>query len=92
VSGYTELTREQLEERLRLAEDVCALLSWSPVRHDTDRDKALYELWRRWSHVASTDRRDYPHLNDEVIAELARQRDETRAETLSRMGIREVPS
>jgi hypothetical protein len=92
VSGYAELTREQIEQRLRLAEDVCALYSWSPTHNETDRDKATYELWLRWITVASTDRRDYPHLNDDVIAELARRRDETRAATLRRMGVSEVPS
>lgn len=84
---YSTLTRDELEARLALAEDVCAMFSWSPARYDTDRDKAAYELWRAWAAVAPTDRRDYPHLDDARIAELAARRDEIRAATLARLGL-----
>lgn len=73
--------------RLYAAEAVCTLYSWTCGTGDSDRDKALHELWRAWTQVSgvSTDPADHPGLSDEVIGRLARQRDEIRARTLARI-------
>ena len=54
MSGYSELSRDELETRLRLTEDVCVMYGWSPAQMDTDCDPvdAATELWQRWyAHV-----------------------------------------
>jgi hypothetical protein len=75
------------DARLRAAEEVCLMYGWTGACRDTDRDKALHELWSHWVNVsgASMSPADHPELSDERIAELARQRDETRARTLARI-------
>lgn len=78
--------RDRLAERLKLADAVCLLFGWSPSRDHTEREKALTMLWRRWAAAAPPgllDPAEHPELSDEAIAELARQRDEIRARTLT---------
>jgi hypothetical protein len=87
---YSSLTREQLEARLDVAEDVCVMYAWSPATTmgpaATDRDKAAHELWVRWEHAGGDSSREAnAHLTDELVSELARQRDATRARTLARI-------
>jgi hypothetical protein len=89
--AYAALTREELEVRLRLAEHVCLMYGWSPARVDTDREKACHELWRRWTAAvpeAEQSRKATPHLSEDVVRELAAQRDATRATTLRRLHAR----
>jgi hypothetical protein len=51
---YQDLTREELEQRLKLAEDVCVMIGWTAVDDRSPRGKAAHELWKRWaSHVGS---------------------------------------
>lgn len=72
--------------RLAAAEDVCVMFAWSPIV-DTDPSKATQELWRRWVDLSGNDcSPDHnPHLTDELISELAAQRDATRARVLALM-------
>lgn len=82
---YSGLSRDVLEDRLDAAEDVCALLSWTPVDH-SERGKALHELWLAWQAAGGdSDQRAHPHLTDQLIAGLAERRDRTRAATLERL-------
>jgi hypothetical protein len=77
---------EPMQERLKAAEDVCVMYAWSPTRaiEGGDREKATYELWRRWFDLPGTSAMpdDHPDLTDDLIDELARKRDETRARTM----------
>lgn len=84
---YEGLDREQMAERLAVAEDVCRMFGWSAVRAESERDKATSQLWGAWSDLAGPDATDpgrYPHLNDEAQFALAVQRDLTRDTTLRR--------
>jgi hypothetical protein len=80
---------EQLESRLQTAEDVCLMYGWSTgnPRYASDREKATYMLWTRWHRIAgvSSSPADHPHLSEERIAELARERDRIREATLARI-------
>lgn len=91
LSAYSDLTREELEARLVLAEDVCVLYGWTGGGPETDRDKALYMLWSEWVRATGGgDRQSHPHLTDEHIARLAAERDAIRERTLGR--IRSLPT
>lgn len=77
-------------DRLRLAEQVCLMFGWTGVGGNTDRDKALHELWVEWLRAyeaagGSTVPIDHPELSDARIEELARRRDEIVARTLARI-------
>lgn len=72
---------ERLKSRLAAAELVCVAYGISPARHDSDREKATYELWSDWQELAQA---DMTSLSDERIVELARRRDANRAEALRR--------
>jgi hypothetical protein len=76
---------EEIRERLEAAERVCVMYSWTSSLDDSDRPKALFELWRRWTEVSGNDCSPAanPDLSDELIGQLARQRDETRERTLA---------
>jgi hypothetical protein len=78
-----------IRDRLRAAEEVCLLYGWTGACRDTDRDKALHELWSHWVDVSgvSMSPADHPEMSDERIAELARQRDATRASALARIRV-----
>lgn len=82
---------DEIRERLEAAERVCVLSGWtaSNTTIGSDIDKALYMLWRKWTMLPGVDPgpQAHPDLNDEVIASLARQRDDLRAETLERLGV-----
>lgn len=83
ASVYASLPREELEARLRAAEDVCVMYAWSPAGPGgSDREKALAMVWRHWYDMVGAkfvEPEAQPHLSDERIAELARERDEIRA-------------
>ena len=85
ASDYSSLSREQIELRLKLAEDVCVMTGWCPTGC-SQREKAAAELWQRWArHVGS----DYtgPDAHPELAGaerSLARQRDETRSAVLAK--------
>lgn len=76
-----------LRHRLAIAERVCVLYGWTGQRHETERDKALHEVWSFWHNLPDTDSSPdgNPELTDELISELAAQRDATRARTLERI-------
>jgi hypothetical protein len=78
---------EELRRRLEAAERVCVLYSWTGHVHDSDRGKALHELWAEWAGLPGTSWQpeDHPDLSDERISELARRRDDKRARTLDRI-------
>ena len=85
IRDYSALSREALERRLSLAEDVVTMFSWMGVDY-SDRGKAAHELWRRWLAVVPDDFSDpkkHPHLSDEAIRPLVAERDATRARTLA---------
>ena len=71
---YGDLSRDELEDRLSVAEDVCVMFGWSAYHEDTDRDVATYKLWRRWTDTVGDEflkPKNHPHLNDEAAKELA---------------------
>lgn len=65
---------------MELAERVCVLYGWTGIgADDSDRAKALMELWSEWLHEfeasgGSTSPKDHPALSDERIAALAGRR------------------
>jgi len=75
-----------LRERLAAAEDALVIESWCAVDH-SDRGKAAHELWLRWCHVSgfTSDPKEFPHLTDDLIGQLARQRDATRKATVDKL-------
>jgi hypothetical protein len=84
-SEYSALSREELELRLRLAEDTCVMFGWCGVKDDSERGKAATELWIRWAHHVGL---DYvgPAAHPELAgaeASLARQRDATRSAVIT---------
>ena len=88
VEAYADLSAGELIERLTLAENICVLVGWTAARTDTDRGKALTELWMRWSATAGPaafEADSNPHLNDAVISQLAAARDRTQQATLRRL-------
>ena len=48
--SYRNLTHEELEERLKLAEDVCVMIGWTAVNDHSPRGKAAHELWKKWAN------------------------------------------
>ncbi len=89
VSEYDDLTREQLVERLVAAEKVCTAYGITGDGDETDRQKALYMLWRAWHRLPSVEfsKTRWHHLTDDSIYELAAARDEIRRQTLLRIKI-----
>ena len=86
-------TREQLIERLNAAEDVCLMFAWSPAQsgpNATDTENAAHELWSKWVQLPGTsaDPGDHPEWSKQDIAELARRREQIRAETIARLRLR----
>jgi hypothetical protein len=76
-----------LRARLEAAERVCALYGWTGAHHDSDRGKALHELWRQWCDLPGSTPHlvDHPELTEGYIAALARKRDAIRERTLERI-------
>lgn len=71
-----------LEDRVRMAERVCALVGINATDRQTERGKALTQAWMHWSH--SYGGRAVPVTDDEV-AKLAAERDEIVTATLARI-------
>lgn len=75
--------------RLKAAEDVAVLYGWTGDGNgNSPRGKALFEVWSRWYDLVGSaflTPDAHPDLNDEEIARLAAQRDETRARTLAKL-------
>lgn len=99
--GETDLEAAlRWQRRALVAERVCVMVGWTPAS-DSDRGKALHELWAEWVTAyeiagGSIDPAAHPDLSDERIAELAARRDATRAATMQRIAeaglIVEVPA
>lgn len=84
---FAHLTRDQLERRLRAAEDVCLLSGWGGTIEGTERSKATTQLWMRWAEIVG-DSYLSPKVHPELIASessLARQRDAIRERTLRKI-------
>jgi len=75
-----------LRERLATAEDALVVYSWCAADH-SERGKAAHELWLRWCHVSgfASDPKEFPHLTDELIQQLAARRDAIRKATLDKL-------
>lgn len=74
---YVDLTREQLVERLAAAESVALVYGWCGVRDETEREKALLQLWYRWHELCPSGwcgPDPHPGLGDRQLAELADER------------------
>jgi hypothetical protein len=86
VSDYDGLTRAELEQRLRYAEDVCVMFGWCGTDR-SERGQAAEELWHRWAELvgpAYTGPAAHPELAG-AEAVLAQQREQTRTTTLRRL-------
>ncbi|MGV2383713.1 MAG UNVERIFIED_CONTAM: hypothetical protein LOD86_00380 [Thermobifida fusca] len=92
IGGFraeVERLRKELDrraEQVKRAEDVCVLLGWTANPMDTDRTKALHQLWSEWVRTKPDgymDPANHPDLSDEVIKRLAHKRDEIHARTLA---------
>jgi hypothetical protein len=85
TSGVPEtLSRDELIERLRAAEDVCLMYGWSATTYErTDRQIAAYELWRKWYALAAdyAEPKNHPHLRDRALRPMIREHRERRAQT-----------
>lgn len=82
------MTRDELEQRLRMAEDVCLLFGWCGVGADPagDRAEALNELWQQWARLVGSEFTEIGAHPDLVGGEaaLADRRRRTRGETLAK--------
>jgi hypothetical protein len=86
MSDFTNLSRDELEQRLRMAEDVCVMVGWCGLGH-SDREEAATELWLRWARLVGQDYTG-PDAHPELAgaeAALAAQRGRTRADTIARL-------
>ena len=82
------VTLAELKQRLKAAEDLCVMYTWSPAHTESPREKAAFELWMRWSELVGEDflkAEAHPDLDNRVVAQLAAKRDETRARALARI-------
>lgn len=87
MSAYDGLTRGELEQRLRMAEDVCVLFGWCGVGADPagDAAEAVNELWQQWARLVGSEFTG-PDAHPDLVrceAALAGRRRETRRETLA---------
>jgi hypothetical protein len=73
--------------RLHAAEQVCLMFGWTGSPGNSDRDKALFQLWREWVDLSgvSLDPAEHPELSDERITELAGKRDQIRTGVLAKL-------
>lgn len=86
MSDFTNLSREDLEQRLRAAEEVCVMVGWCGLGH-SDREEAATELWLRWARLVGQDYTG-PDAHPELAgseAVLAAQRRQARADTTARL-------
>ncbi len=67
------------ERAAELAEMIAVLYGWAPIHADTEREKALNELWREWADERDGYLKDHVELTDGRIADLARRYDERHA-------------
>jgi hypothetical protein len=91
--NYGALSREALEARLRVAEDVCVLFGWTGGGEGSQRGDALTQLWMTWARMAEVD--TSPDANrhiDDLIPQLAAQRRRTREATLAKLRGPDDPS
>jgi hypothetical protein len=51
LNSYASLSREALEQRLRVAEDICLMYGWSAERANSPREKAAVQLWQQWADL-----------------------------------------
>jgi hypothetical protein len=94
MSRYDHLSRDALEARLKVAEDVCVLAGWSTLDfgraewEGSDRAEAAHQMWSIWCHmVGGSDALDpakWPEL-DAMIPALSSQRRSIREDTLRRI-------
>lgn len=86
MSDFTGLSRDELEQRLRAAEDVCVMVGWTGTG-GSERGLAADELWHRWAGIMGheyTGPAAHPELAGAEAA-LARQRTARTQATVARM-------
>ena len=86
--NYGDFDRAELEARLAAAEAVCLMHAWTGSHETTDRDKALYMLWRHWWDMVPAEqkqRSNHPELDDVAVFAMAVERDLIRDTTLRRI-------
>jgi hypothetical protein len=79
---------QRLTDRLKAAEDLCVMYSWSAAHAETKREKAAHELWRRWHAIVGVGfltSEAHPDLSDDVVDHLAAQRDAIRERALAKI-------
>lgn len=74
MGQYDNLTREQIEQRLHLAENVCVMVGWTRMDYSSPRSRAAYQLWKRWAAEPGVDTSDRAHraladAEDDLAAE-----------------------
>lgn len=84
--GSAESLREEVH-RLRLrvaaAEQVCVIFGWTAAAGTSDRDKAVEQAWQDWADAYGAFS-PTPEWRERV-KELARRRDEIRAQALAKI-------
>ncbi|HET6915953.1 MAG TPA: hypothetical protein VFH56_07675 [Acidimicrobiales bacterium] len=81
--NYGEMSREELIERLRHAEDVCVYFGWTGAAPVNDnRAQAATELWMRWARLDGVDTSVASNVDlasaEQSLADIAEQRHERR--------------
>lgn len=91
---YSHLSRDALEARLKVAEDVCVLAGWSTLEfgrkewEGSERADAAHQMWSIWcSMVGGSDAlipENWPEI-DAMVPQLAAQRRAIRTATLAKI-------
>lgn len=87
MRDYSALSREELEQRLDIAEDVCVMYGWSGSDMRFERHRAAFEIWSLWLQLSGNDlsREANPHLSNDLISRLAARRTATADQMLARI-------
>ena len=74
---------DQTADRLYHAELICRIKGITAHRADSDEEKAAFAVWRVWKRLPGVNRQ----IDDlrEMVPELARMYDESRAKTIARL-------
>lgn len=85
--AYRDLSREQLEARLKVAEDVCVLFGWTGARGDSERERAVSQMWMTWASMVGFEASDVTanRAINSMVPQLAAERSRIHSATLRRI-------